>query len=85
MTQLFCPSIKENNKQKIYCYINNFKQVVIAKINGLKNRHCERVIFPSEKFLFMADQDCELEILQQTSQGIIRHTFSCSQLNVIES
>lgn len=84
MTQVFYLPQLDKKKQQAYCYINNFKQIVIAKINGLKNRHCERVIFPKEKFIFMADKNCELEILQQTNRGIIRHTLSCSKLQAID-
>ncbi|MEL7408796.1 MAG: DUF1830 domain-containing protein, partial [Cyanobacteria bacterium J06558_2] len=60
-------------------------KVVIAKINMLKDRHCERVIFPNEKFLFTADENCELEIYQQTDGGIIKDVIPCSELKLVES
>lgn len=82
MTQIFFPPISSIEQQKVYCYVNNFAKVVVAKVNGLKNRHCERVIFPTEKFLFMADDNCELEIHQQTDQGITRDIIACSELEV---
>ncbi|MCC0175785.1 DUF1830 domain-containing protein [Waterburya agarophytonicola K14] len=36
--------------------------MIIAKINEIENRQCKRVVFPTEKFLLMADNDCKLEI-----------------------
>ena len=85
MTQIFFPSNPDTKQQKVYCYVNQSAKVVIAKINGLQNRHYERVIFPAERFLFVADDSCELEIHQQTDIGIIQNTIVCSQLEVIES
>ena len=85
MTQIFFPSNLNTEQQKVYCYVNNFKQVVIAKIHGIENRHCERVIFPGEKFLFVADEDCELEISRQTNIGITQDTIGCSRLKVVKN
>lgn len=85
MTQIFFPPSPDTKQQKVYCYVNQLANVVIAKINGLQNRHCERIIFPAEKFLFLADDSCELEIHQQTDIGIIKDTIACSKLEVIES
>ncbi len=82
MTQIFFPSTSDINQPKIYCYVNKFTKVVIAQINGLKNKHCERVIFPTENFLFMANDNCELEIYQQTNIGIIKEAIACSELEV---
>lgn len=84
MTRIFLPLDLNNNTQQIYCYINHSAKVVIARIIGLVGRHCERVIFPGEKFLFKADDNCELEISQQTNIGIIQDTIACSQLKVGE-
>ncbi len=84
MTQIFFPYTAQAPKQtKTYCYVNNSTQVVIAKINSLENRQCERVVFPAEKFLFTAESDCELEIYQHTNVGMIRDTIACHQLQVI--
>lgn len=84
MTSIFLPPNLNNNSQQIYCYINNSAKVVIARIIGIVDRHCERVIFPGEKFLFKADDDCELEISRQTNIGIIQDTIACSRLKIIE-
>ena len=83
MTQIFFPT-KPINQPKTYCYVNNFAEVVVVKMRGIDNRHCERVIFPTEKFLFVASDDCELEIHRHTDIGITRNTIPCSQLKVIE-
>ena len=85
MTQIFFPSSSDIQQPKIYGYVNEFTQVVIAKINGLKNRQCERVIFPAEKFLFMANDNCKLEIFQKTDIGIIKDTIACSQLKLMNN
>lgn len=84
MTQIFFTPAADTKKQKLYCYINNFKQVVVAKVKGLKNRHCERVIFPAERFMFMADDNCELEIYQPANIGAIQEVIACSKLKTIE-
>jgi len=84
MTQIFFPPQSDIAEQKVYCYTNEFSKVVIAKLSGLENRDCERVVFPDQKFIFMASDDCELEIHQQTDIGITRDVVSCSKLKVIE-
>jgi len=82
MTQIFFPPKLDKNRQKTYCYINRLSTVVIAKLSGLENRDCERVVFPTQKFLFMADDKCELEIHQQTDIGIIKDIIPCPRLEV---
>ena len=84
MTQLFFPSSSSQARQQVYCYVNDSTRVVVAKINGLKNRHCERVVFPGEKFLFLADKNCELEIHRQTEIGVTKDIIVCSRLPVVE-
>lgn len=80
MTQLFFPLDRNVSRQKLYCCTNNIQKIVIAKIIGLVDRHCERVIFPGEKFLFKANDNCEVEISQQTNTGIIKDFIPCEQL-----
>ena len=84
MTQIFFPPQANTTGQKVYCYINKFSKVVIAKLSGLENRNCERVVFPTQKFLFMANDNCELEIHSSTDVGIIKDIIPCSELEVIE-
>lgn len=85
MTQIFFPPSSDRKQQKICCYVNNLAKIVIAKISRIKNRDCERVIFPAERFLFAADDDCQLEIDRQTNLGIIRESIACFELKVVES
>ena len=84
MTQIFSPGESSLDSQKLYCYTNHLHQVIVAKIRGLVDRHCERVVFPQEKFLFEANDKCQVEIVQRTPAGIIRDSIPCSQLQVIE-
>ena len=84
MTQIFLPTDLDNNQQKVYCYINQKSYVVVAKIKCLKSRHCERVVFPGQKFLFMADDECNLEIHQQIGIDVVKDVISCAKLPVIE-
>lgn len=84
MTQIFFPPSPNVKQLKTYCYVNKFALIAIAKIKGIKNRQCEGVVFPAEKFLFIADDSCELEIHQQTDRGVIKDTIACSELKVIE-
>ena len=85
MTQIFFPPSPEVKQQKTYCYTNNHATVVVVKLKCLDDRHCERVIFPAEKFLFTAEDSCEIEIHQQTNIGIIKDTIACDKLKVIDS
>ena len=84
MSQIFSPAESSTDYQKIYCYTNNFHQVIVAKIRGLMDRDCERVVFPQEKFLFEANDECQVEIIQKTITGIIKDSIPCSQLQVID-
>ena len=84
MTQIFFPSESNVSYQKLYCYTNTVSQIVIAKIRGLVNRHCEKVVFPGEKFLFRANDDCDIEISRQTNARIIRDRIPCFQLEVTD-
>lgn len=83
MTQIFCPAESSTDDRTLYCYTNNLPQVVVAKIRGLVNRDCERVVFPQEKFLFEANDKCQVEIVRQTITGTIRDRIPCSQLQVV--
>lgn len=85
MTQIFFPTTVDTNQQKVYCYVNQSSKVIIAKLSGLENRQCERVVFPEQKFLFMANDESELEIHHQTEIGITKETILCSELEVIEN
>lgn len=85
MTQIFFPPKSNLDRQKVYCYINQLSKVVIAKLSGLENRDCERVLFPTQKFLFMANDECELEIHRQTNTGIIKDIIPCSKLETVEN
>ncbi|MEL6496796.1 MAG: DUF1830 domain-containing protein [Cyanobacteria bacterium J06623_7] len=84
MTQIFFPPQSKNQQQKTYCYVNNFPEVVVVKLGGPDNRHCERVIFPTEKFLFVANDSCELEIHRHTEIGITRDIIACAELTVVK-
>ena len=84
MTQIFFPPSPNKNSQTLYCYTNRTNKIVIARIRNLENRHCERVVFPGEQFLFEAEDSCELEISQQTKIGIIEDAIPCSQLQIID-
>ncbi len=83
MTQIFFSLDQSVGIQKLCCHTNDISNIVIAKIRGLLDRHFERVIFPGEKFLFKANDNCELEISQQTNAGIIQDFIPCEQLQVV--
>ena len=82
MTQIFFPPNLSSDSEELYCYTNSSGKVVIVKLKGLVSRHCERVVFPGEKFLFKANDDCELEISQQTNTGLINDIIPCLKLKV---
>ncbi|HHP7231632.1 MAG TPA: DUF1830 domain-containing protein [Xenococcaceae cyanobacterium] len=80
MTQIFFSPDLDGNSKQIYYYKNNSTKIVIARVIGLRDRHCERVIFPGEKFIFEATNNCQLQISQQTEIGIIEDVIFCLQL-----
>ena len=80
MTQVFLPPDLETDSSTLYCYTNQTSQIMIARIYGFEDRHCERVIFPGEKFLFEAEDNCELGISRQTNAGIVEDIIPCSKL-----
>ena len=80
MTQILLPPNSSIDSQKLYCYTNKSEKIVIAQLNDLVERHCERVVFPGERFLFKANDNCELEITQQTNIEFIKNTIPCLQL-----
>ena len=80
MTQIILPSNSSIDSQKLYCYTNKSEKTIISRLNGLEERHCERVIFPGERFLFKANDNCELEITQQTNIEFIKNTIPCLKL-----
>lgn len=79
MTQIFFPPTGTDSRE-LYCYKNRTDKIIIARISGLANRHCERVVFPGEQFLFEAEDSCKLEISRQTNTGIIEDVIPCSLL-----
>lgn len=83
MTQIFFPPT-DTDSQELYCYTNRTNKVAIARIRNLANRHCERVVFPGEHFLFEAEDSCKLEISQQTNTGIIEDTIPCCEIKKID-
>lgn len=85
MTQIFFPPKSDISNRKLYCYVNTSSSVAIVRVLGIEDWHGERVVFPSEKFLFRANDNCELEISRQTNVGIINDVISCSRLEVIEN
>ncbi|MGF1588248.1 MAG: DUF1830 domain-containing protein [Pleurocapsa sp.] len=85
MTQIFFPLDPSDSCQKLYCYTNGISKIVISQVRTLLGKHLERVIFPGEKFLFQANNDCGLEISQQTNSGIIQDFIPCEQLLEVAS
>ena len=84
MTQTFFPP-QSDTAQKVYCYVNRFSKIVVAKLKGFENIDYERVIFPTQRFLFMANNSCDLEIHLSTDIGIVKDTIPCSKLEVTKS
>lgn len=82
MTQIFIPPNLNTNTDHLYCYTNHTSKVAIARVIGLTDRRCERVVFPGEHFLFRAESNCNLEISQYSTTGIIQDTIPCHQLKV---
>lgn len=84
MTQIFFPDELNTTSKKLYCYTNCSDKVVIARLLGIPERECERVVFPKESFLFEAPLDSELELTQFYSTNIVKEIIPCTELIVKE-
>ncbi|MGL4880663.1 MAG: DUF1830 domain-containing protein [Waterburya sp.] len=63
------------------CYINKTQRIQSGKIAHYPGGHLEKVIFPSEKFLFEAPADAELAIyIELAGNTILLDNIPCSHL-----
>lgn len=85
MTQIFSTPSTEATKQILCCYCNRTEETIIARITNLKNRDCERVVFPQENFLFTVPPEAELEIYRQTIIGVRQDVIPCIELQTSKS
>ena len=80
MTQLSFSTTTDVQQQKLYCYTNNYPQIVTVKILGSKNKSWQRIVFPAEKFLFIANDSCQVKIDKSSNKNIIQEVINCSDL-----
>ena len=83
MTQLSFFITTDTQNQKLYCYTNNYPQIVTVKIMGLADKIWQRIVFPTEKFLFIADDSCQIKVNKSSDKDIIQEVINCSDLAVV--
>jgi hypothetical protein len=78
---MFTVSTSNTSKQLLCCYVNQTKRIQIVKIDSIDGCYLQRVIFPSERFLFEAPAEATLEIyIQLAGQTILLDSIPCSHL-----
>ncbi len=85
MAQIIDPAPSNQSKLICCCYINTTNKIQIARITNIPNWYFERVIFPSQRLLFEALPEGQLEIhTGMMASSILSDTIPCTQLQVNE-
>lgn len=71
--------------KKLCCYSNGSEKVQVVRISNIQDWYLERVVFPREYFLFEAPSEAELEVYQDSGEGVqLLAKHSCYSLEVEE-
>lgn len=60
-----------NNHQSLCCYTNHTSHVQVIRLMNQSHTNWQRVIFPGERFLFEADSESNLEIVNQVVSSLV--------------
>ena len=83
MDQILAPLPSNHDCRILCCYINATSQIQIARITNIPNWYFERVVFPSQRLLFEALPNAQLEIHTSTPvSAILSDKISCNLLRV---
>lgn len=76
----------DNDNKILCCYTNNSINVVILRKPIIPGRYCERVVFPGERFLFIASKDSQIEVHKYNAHiGLVKETILCTKLAIEKS
>ncbi len=60
-----------NNHQNLCCYTNHTSHIQVIRLVNQSHTNWQRVIFPGERFLFEADSESNLEIVNQAVSSLV--------------
>lgn len=60
-----------NNHQNLCCYTNHTSHIQVIRLVNQSHTNWQRVIFPGERFLFEADSESNLEIVNQVVYSLV--------------
>lgn len=60
-----------NNHQNLCCYTNHTSHIQVIRLVNQSHTNWQRVIFPGERFLFEADSESNLEIVNQVVSSLV--------------
>jgi hypothetical protein len=77
-------SFPKNHAQKMLCsYINTTPHIQIIKITNIRDFYFEKVVFPSQRILFEALPEAQLEVFtSELMHAIIKDRILCQELCV---
>ena len=85
MTQILDSLPAKHSSRILCCYVNATSRVQIARITNVANWYFERVVFPSQRLLFEAPPDAQLEIHQDIPDtATVSDQIPCRCLRVYE-
>jgi len=79
-----CETSLVNSVEEVLCfYTNASTEIQIIRIEDNQNTKLERIVFPSEKLLFVGEPKAQLEIYTgNQGKEILFDTISCASLQV---
>ena len=85
MAQLIDPVPSNASDLICCCYINSTSKIQIARITNIPNWYFERVVFPSQRLLFEASPEGQLEIhTGMMASSILSDTIPCIQIQITD-
>lgn len=85
MAQLIDPVPSNTSNLICCCYINSTSKIQVARITNIPNWYFERVVFPSQRLLFEALPEGQLEIhTGMMASSILSDTIPCIQIQITD-
>lgn len=83
---MFTPLPSKHPARILCCYVNATSMIQIARIANIPNWYFERIVFPSERLLFEALPEAQLEIYTSVTPSEIRlDRILCKCLRINEA
>ncbi len=85
MAQLIDPVPSNTSNLICCCYVNSTSKIQVARITNIPNWYFERVVFPSQRLLFEASPEGQLEIhTGMMASSILSDTIPCLQIQITD-